>query len=62
MLLRFRAPNHLSIWQSQELSFVASVLKDTPAHLLPAGKERVLPAIGLYGANASGKSLSLIHI
>lgn len=56
MLLRFRTANHLSIWQAQELSFVASALKDTPEHLLSHGNQKILPTIGLYGANASGKS------
>ncbi len=56
MLLRFRAQNHLSIGSAQELSFIASKLKDSPDHLLPYRKTSVLPAIGLYGANASGKS------
>ena len=45
MLLRFAVSNHLSIRDRQELSLVASS---------PSGA--VLPAIVLYGANASGNS------
>jgi AAA domain, putative AbiEii toxin, Type IV TA system len=60
MLLRFRAQNHLSLREPQELSLVASSLKDTEASLLnqpglPSGP-KVLPVAVIYGANASGKS------
>ena len=59
MFLRFAISNHLSIHQSQELSFVASSLKDRDDGLIacdaaPSGS--VVPAIMLYGANASGKT------
>ncbi len=59
MLLRFGVSNHLSICESQELSFSVSSLKDRDEGLIdcaatPSGS--VLPAIVLYGANASGKS------
>lgn len=59
MLLRFGVSNHLSIRDLQELSFVASSLKDSRDGLIdcaaaPSGS--VLPAIVIYGANASGKS------
>ncbi len=59
MLLRFAVANHLSFRRRQELSFVASSLKDSgegpidcPAS--PSGK--LLPAAAIYGANASGKT------
>ncbi len=59
MLLRFVVANHLSIRDRQELSLVASALSDTEDGLIhcaasPSGF--VLPAIVIYGANASGKS------
>ena len=59
MLLRFRFENHLSIHQVQELSLVASSLKDRDDALIdcdaaPSGS--LLPAMVLYGANASGKT------
>lgn len=59
MLLRFAVANHLSIREKQELSFAASSLKDRSDGLIdckavPSGS--VLPAIVIYGANASGKS------
>jgi hypothetical protein len=58
MLLRFGVQNLRSIRDMQELSLVASALDDTPAGLIdcpPAGG-RLLPAVVVYGANASGKS------
>ena len=59
MLLRFGVSNHLSIRDLQELSFVASSLKGSSDGLIdcaaaPSGS--VLPAVVIYGANASGKS------
>ena len=59
MLVRFGVSNHLSICEPQELAFSASSLKDRDEGLIdcaatPSGS--VLPAIVLYGANASGKS------
>jgi AAA15 family ATPase/GTPase len=59
MLLRFSVANHLSIKETQELSLVASSLKDVEEGLItcaaaPGG--RLLPAVVIYGANASGKS------
>ena len=59
MLLRFVVANHLSIRDRQELSLVASALSDAEDGLIhcaasPSGF--VLPAIVIYGANASGKS------
>ena len=59
MLLRFGVSNRLSIRDPQELSLTASSLKDPTGGLIdcpsvPGG--RVLPAVLIYGANASGKS------
>ena len=59
MLLRFVVANHLSIRDRQELSLVASTLSDTEDGLISCASSPsgfVLPAIVIYGANASGKS------
>ena len=59
MLLRFAVANHLSIRERQELSFAASSLRDRDDGLIDCRAVQsgsVLPAIVIYGANASGKS------
>ena len=59
MLLRFVVSNHLSIRDRQELSLVASSLSDPEDGLIECASSPtgfVLPAVVIYGANASGKS------
>lgn len=60
MLLRFRVANYRSIRDEYELSFVASDVDDEIVRLTgveSGGKEiGVIPAVGIFGANASGKS------
>lgn len=59
MLLRFAVANHLSIREKQELSFAASSLRDRRDGLISCSNVAsgsVLPALVIYGANASGKS------
>lgn len=59
MLLSFGVANHLSIKKRQEISLVASSLKDASGSLFecPALPSRhVLPVAVIYGANASGKT------
>ena len=59
MLLRFRVSNHLSFRDLQEVSFVASSLKERKGYLIDcaaAPNNAVVPAAVVYGANASGKS------
>ena len=59
MLLRFEVSNHLSIRDPQELLFTASSLKDPQEGLIDcpaAPRGGVVPAVVIYGANASGKS------
>jgi uncharacterized protein len=58
MLLRFGFSNWYSIWRYQELSLVASKLRETQDTLLHQRgmREPILPSIALYGANAAGKS------
>ena len=59
MLLRFGVSNRLSMRDRQELALTASSLKDPTGGLIdypPAPSGSVLPALLIYGANASGKS------
>ena len=58
MLLRLSVSNFLSIRDPQELSFVAAPLKDRDEGLIDcaAANGSLVPAIVIYGANASGKS------
>ncbi len=59
MLLRFAVANYLSIREKQELSFAASSLGDQGEGLISCKAVKsgsVLPALVIYGANASGKS------
>ncbi len=63
MLLRFGVTNHRSLRDRQELSLVASSLDDDASGLMTCRHvpgHRVLPAVVIYGANASGKS-NLVH-
>ena len=60
MLLRFRVANVLSLRDEQELSFVVPPGEDTAGARtvkLSDGKSlAVYPLLGIFGANASGKS------
>ncbi|MEV0262036.1 AAA family ATPase [Streptomyces sp. NPDC050617] len=59
MLLRFRVANARSLREEQELSFVVPSGEDasgTREVTLADGPLRVFPLIGIFGANASGKS------
>ncbi|MGW2542867.1 AAA family ATPase [Kitasatospora sp. NPDC001574] len=60
MLMRFRVANHASLLEEQELSLVATDEHDDIAvtEASSAGV-RVLPALAILGANASGKSNAL---
>jgi len=61
MLIRFRVGNYRSINDAQELSFVAAPLKEFPEKLIhsPQLEVDLLRVVGIYGANASGKSTLL---
>ncbi|MFT4626297.1 MAG: hypothetical protein ACI8PZ_004974 [Myxococcota bacterium] len=63
MLLRFSVENFRSFRQEAEFSFVATRITDSPTHVFPASTPEVdhgvLPALAVYGANASGKSNGL---
>ena len=63
MLLRFSVSNHLSLRDSQELLLTTSSLKDKTEGLIAcaaAPRGSLLPAVVVFGANASGKS-NLVH-
>jgi len=63
VLIQFRLQNHRSLRDEQTLSLVAAT-KDGADHLLhPEGiEESLLPALALYGANASGKTNVLLAL
>ncbi|HFE46843.1 MAG TPA: ATP-binding protein [Nannocystis exedens] len=58
MLLRFSIENHRSFRGPSELSLVSTSRKDAPTWRHPSrhAKHGVLPTLGLWGANGSGKS------
>jgi AAA15 family ATPase/GTPase len=58
MLIRFRIENYRSLRNEQELSFVASGLKDPliPPVRRPNLRHDILQVAAIYGANASGKT------
>jgi AAA15 family ATPase/GTPase len=58
VLIRFRVENHRSIHNEQELSFVAAPLADLPEKVVHTEHKDLdlLRVVGIYGANASGKS------
>jgi hypothetical protein len=59
VLLRFAVENFRSIRDRQELSFLATPLNERSGievDVRPNATASVLPVIGVYGANASGKS------
>jgi AAA15 family ATPase/GTPase len=67
MLLRFGFSNFLSVRAPQELTLTASRLKDHPSYLISEEgiQSLAVPATGIYGANASGKTnvlLALKHL
>jgi AAA15 family ATPase/GTPase len=58
MLLRFGVSNYRSISDYQELLLAASPIKEHQVYVISVNglDSKILPAIGIYGANASGKS------
>ena len=58
MLLRFGLANYASFRDATELSFVASAQADAPSWRIEAAHapHGVLPVVGVWGGNASGKS------
>jgi AAA15 family ATPase/GTPase len=64
VLIRFGFSNALSVRDYQELSFVASSIKDEGVDLISTKvlKERLLPSLLIYGSNASGKTNVISNI
>lgn len=59
MLVEFRVQNHRSLLKEQALSLEATRdgdERDSRPRQVPGHPQPLLPAVGLYGANASGKS------
>ena len=56
MLLQFNVTNFMSIRDEVVLTAFANASKEHEENLIQAGKERILPTLALYGANAAGKS------
>lgn len=63
MLIQFRVKNHRSLRDEQILSLVAARNSDDPGLLHTEGiQEPLLPAVAIYGANASGKTNVLLAL
>jgi uncharacterized protein len=58
VLIQFRVENHRSLRDEQTLSLVASTLEASDSRLIRPEdfEEALLPALAIYGANASGKT------
>lgn len=56
MLLQFNITNALSFKKEAILDLVASSDNSHKENLIVAGKQKVVPTVAIYGANASGKS------
>ena len=56
MLLQFNVSNFMSIREEVVLTAFANVGKEHENNLIVFGKERILPTLAIYGANAAGKS------
>lgn len=56
MLLQFNVSNFMSIKDEVTLTAFANASKEHEENLIVSGKDRILPTLALYGANAAGKS------
>ena len=56
MLLQFSVSNYLSIRDQVTLTAFANASKEHEHNLFKFNKERILPTMALYGANAAGKT------
>ena len=56
MLIEFSVENYRSIKDRQTLSLVAGSNEELPDNCIETGKLKLLKTVGIYGANASGKS------
>ena len=57
MLLQFNVSNFMSIRDEITLTAFANASKEHEGNLMFCGKDRILPTLALYGANAAGKSI-----
>ncbi|MFK7907908.1 MAG: ATP/GTP-binding protein [Chitinophagales bacterium] len=61
MLIEFRVSNYRSIGEEQIISLVPTPKqREYPENILTKGKYKALNVVGIYGANASGKSNVLL--
>ena len=56
MLLQFNVSNFMSIKDEIVLTAFANASKEHEESIIKLGKDRILPSLALYGANAAGKS------
>lgn len=56
MLLQFNVSNYMSIKDEVILTAFANASKEHEENLIKKGKDRILPVLALYGANAAGKT------
>lgn len=56
MILSFEIENYLSFATASAVEFVAGARVPDNYHFIQAGKDRVAKVVGVYGANASGKT------
>lgn len=56
VLIQFRVKNFASFKNEAILDLRAVSYKDMKSHLIEVGKNKVVKTLGIYGANASGKS------
>ena len=56
MLLQFNVKNFMSIKEEVVLTAFANAGKEHENNLIVSGRERVLPTLAIYGANAAGKT------
>lgn len=57
-VLRYQVRNHRSFRDETELSFVSTTQPDEPSYRIASkhAQDGILPVVGVWGANASGKS------
>ena len=56
MLLQFNVSNFMSIKDEVVLTAFANASNEHEDNLIPLGREKILPTIAIYGANAAGKT------
>ena len=56
MLIQFRFSNFRSFREDSILDFSATKITEHATNVFTAGRDKILPAAVVFGANASGKS------